>query len=88
MKLVKPSSDVSAIRNEIGKTALGMLSTLLLGLISWGAVQVWAAKLDVATFSDHLAKDAMHDQLDSIHLSRLDRQLACATKSPRCKRHI
>lgn len=78
------STDVSEIRTQIGKTALGMLSSLLLALITWAAVQVWATKLDVSTYTDHLAQDAMHDKLDSIHAARQDWQIA----QVRCTVHI
>jgi hypothetical protein len=87
--MIIPMADVSALRNKIGTTILGMVSTLFMALVSWGGVQLWASKLSVDDYRDYIAKAALVHQVDSIHFARLDRQIACATKSPRCagRRH-
>lgn len=85
---LQPMADVSAVRNEIGKAALGMLSSLLLALISWGAVQLWASKLSVEDYGAQRAKDVQRSQLDSVHIARQDREIAqlqCAVNHARCK---
>lgn len=79
---------VSALRNQIGKTTLGILSALLIALLSWGGSKLWATKLDVDDYRDHLSKVALHDQLDSLwHVDQGKemREVLCAVK-PRSRR--
>lgn len=74
---------VSETRDRIGKTALGMLSALLVALLSWGGVQLWASKLDVSVYADDHARLALHAQIDSLRLAHIERQvfrIACATR--------
>jgi hypothetical protein len=85
------TSDVSALRNQVGKVALGLVSSLLLALLSWGGVQLWGSKLSVEDYHTHLAKEALSRQLDSIHFVRQDRatrEVLCAVKpkDSRCAR--
>jgi hypothetical protein len=81
---------VSVLRNQIGKATLGILSALLIALLSWGGRVLWTSKLDVDEYRDHLAKDALHDQLDSVwHAeqgAKMD-EVLCAVKpnSRRCQ---
>jgi hypothetical protein len=86
-----PGSEVSALRNLTGKAALGLLSSFLLALLSWGGVQLWASKLSVEDYHAHLAQAALRTQLDSIHFVRQDRatrEILCTVKPKdhRCAR--
>lgn len=58
--------NVSALRNQVGKATLGILSALLIALLSWGARSLWATKTDVDDFVKHLQTHALHEQLDSV----------------------
>ena len=92
--LIAPASAVSVQRNDLGKAALGLLSALLVALLSWGAHTLWATKLDVDSYmSDyhkHLQQDALNQQLDSVYRAQTSRQMhevLCAVKpqSQRCR---
>lgn len=72
---MKLRNDVSEVRRLMGRTVLGMLSSLLLALISWGAVQLWASKLDVSVYADDHARLALHTQIDSLRLAHIERQV-------------
>ena len=85
-----PAAEVSALRNQIGKAALGILAALLVALLSWGGVKLWGTKLDVEEYSTHLQHDALHDQLDSVwHVEQGTKrdEVLCAVKpqSRRCR---
>lgn len=69
-------------RHQLGKWALGILSALLVAVLSWSGKEIWTfvRPLSVAAFNEHLAHDALHDQLDSVHFAKLDREV----KALRC----
>jgi hypothetical protein len=85
------SDGVSVLRNQIGKATLAVLSALLIALLTWGGSKLWASKLDVEDYNSHLAKDALHDQLDSVwhaqQAAKMD-EVLCAVKPRRtgCER--
>ncbi len=74
------SSEVSAVRAKIGNTTLSILTAVLLALLSWGGKQIIGSFLTIDAFNTHVAHDALHDQLDSIHFAKLDREI----KTLRC----
>jgi hypothetical protein len=83
--------NVSALRNQIGKATLGVLSALLIALVSWGARSLWATKVDVDDFSKqmhaHLQEHALERQLDSVWHAQQGRKMdevLCTLKPTRC----